>query len=193
MELIRLLGPRHVIDARPRARPEEGVVRSQLHRYPQIGGGPAEPFRQAGQPPGQLDEAAAHVHTVQRALEVGPQFVLEVEEGPGLGHRFRPGLRGQPLGLFREAGAEEVAVVLGEGHRPLEPSLVAAGSVGVETENEVPGRVHGPARPVGPGEIPGQSQGRHAADRFIGMRPRDHQCVPAPPPYGQQPYRLPGP
>ena len=96
---------------------------------------------------------------------------------------------GQPLGLFQEAGPEEVPEVVAEGVRARQPGLVAAGAVGVEAEQQVPGGVGALAQP-GVGERPfGQPQGRGAAHGFVGVRSGDDEGLTAAVPDGQEPQR----
>ncbi len=133
---------------------------------------------EAGQVAGELDEAAADVDAVQRAVEEGAQLVLEGEKGAGLGEGGAVGAVGEPFGLFREAGAEEIPEVVAEGVRAGEPGLVAAGAVGVEAEQEVPGDVGVVAGRWGAGEEAfGEAEGGGAADGFVGVRAGDDEGV----------------
>ncbi|MEY9485413.1 hypothetical protein RKD26_001207 [Streptomyces calvus] len=99
----------------------------------------AEAGRDAGDAPvearqvtREFDESAADVDAVQGALQDGPQFVLEGEQGAGLRQCGGRGAVGQPFGLFQEARPEEVPVVVAEGAGAGQPAFVAAQSVGVQ-------------------------------------------------------------
>jgi hypothetical protein len=179
---------RDAVDGGAEAGPVQGVVRAQFARDAEAGGGVRDAPVEAGQVAGELDEAAADVDAVQGAVEEGAQFVLEGEEGAGLGEGGAVGAVGEPFGLFGEAGAEEVPEVVAEGVRAGEPGLVAAGAVGVEAEQEVPGDVGVVARGWRAGEEAfGEAEGGGAADGFVGVRAGDDEGVAGAVADGEQP------
>lgn len=146
-----------------------------------------EAGRESGEVVGELDEAAADVDAVQRALEEGPQLALDLQQGAGLGQGDGVGTVRQPLGLFEERGPEEVPEVPPEGVGAVQPALVAAQSVGVEAEQEVPGGVGAfGERGVGEGAF-GEPEDGAAADGLVGVRGRDDEGLPGAVPDGEQP------
>lgn len=170
-------GRRYAVDGGAEVGPVQGVVGAQFAGDAEAGRGLGDALGDAGQVVGQLDEAAADVDAVQGAVEEGPQFFLEVEQGAGLGQGDAVRAVGQPLGLFQEAGPEEVPGVAAEGVGAGQPALVAAQSVGVGAQQQVPGGVGALGEPgVGRGPL-GQPEDGGAAHGLVGVRPADDEGV----------------
>jgi hypothetical protein len=167
------------VDGGAETRPVQGVVRAEFARDAHPGRDVGDAPGEAGQVAGQLDEAAADVDAVQRTLEERFQLILEREQGTGFRQGGTGRAVGQPLGLFQEAGAEEVPEVTAEVVRARQPALVAAQAVGVEAEQQVPGGIGalGEAR-VGEGAL-GEAQHGGAADGLVGVRSGDDESLAA--------------
>ncbi len=99
-----------------------------------------------------------------------------VPRGGRAGHGSREGgpagAVGQPLGLFQEAGPEEVADVAAEAVRAGQPALVVPEAVGVEAQQQVPGG-------VGALGEPGSASVRSARRRAVAPPTGSLGCGPA--------------